>query len=97
MNVKHPINNKNTQISQNALKEAHKIVVADLTNALVKMKPNQSVRLNGIGTFTKKKRTMQVNLEKTPNGKPNKLYGKTIQYYTITFKTSQTLKRAIDK
>ena len=85
------MNNQNKQISQNALKEAYKIVVADLTNALVKMKPGQSVRLNGIGTFTKKKQTSKVSL------KTSKLYGKTIQYNYITFKTSQTLKRAIDK
>lgn len=87
----------NKQISQNALKEAYKIVQTDLLETLAKMKAGQSVRLNGIGTFTKKKQTMKVNFEKIPNGKPNKLYGKTIQYYTITFKSSQTLKRAIDK
>jgi len=81
----------NTQISQNALKEAYKVVIADLTEALVKMKADQSVRLNGIGTFTKKKQTTKVTLENS------KLYGKTIQYYQITFKTSQTLKRALDK
>jgi len=76
----------NTQISQSALKEAYKVVIIDLTEALVKMKADQSVRLNGIGTFTKKKRKINSALD-----------GKTYQYYQITFKTSQTLKRALDK
>ena len=84
------INNKQPIISQKALKEAYNLVVADLTNALTKMKSGQSVRLNGIGTFAKKKRTTKVSL------KNSKLYGETIQYYTVTFRTSQSLKRAID-
>jgi len=85
------INNKQPIINQKALKEAYNLVIADLTNALVKMKSGQSVRLNGIGTFTKKKQTTKVRLKKS------KIYGETIQYYQITFRTSQTLKRAIDK
>lgn len=83
--------NNNKTITQKALKEAYQLVQADLLATLAKMKDKQSIRLNSIGTFTKKKRTTKVALENS------KLYGKTIQYYQITFKTSQTLKRALDK
>lgn len=77
---------KKETISQNALKEAYRIVQADLLATLVKMKTNQSVRLNGIGTFTKKQGKITSALD-----------GNTYQYYKIGFKSSQTLKRALDK
>lgn len=78
--------NNNQQISQKALKEAYQLVTSDLTNTLAKMKANQSVRLNGIGTFSKKLQNLTSGLD-----------GNTYQYYQITFKTSQTLKRALDR
>lgn len=52
-----------TPISQKALKEAYQLVIANLFTSLVKMKTNQSIRLNGIGTFIKKSQELTSGLD----------------------------------
>jgi nucleoid DNA-binding protein len=80
---------KNKTITQKALKEAYDLVIADLFNSFAKMKANQSIRLNRIGTFEKKKKQITSRLQQAR--------GKTYQYYQITFRMSQTLKKELDK
>jgi hypothetical protein len=75
--------------SQTELKKAYSLVIQDLFTAFGKMKNNQAIRLNTIGTFVKKRAKTTSYLDKE-----NPF---TSVYWKISFRMSQTLKRALKK
>jgi len=67
------------------LATAYDLVIADLTNKLVKMKVGM-IKLGSLGTFQKKERILR-----------SALHRKTYVYYQVSFKASNELKKALDK
>jgi hypothetical protein len=54
---------KVNQPTQTELKKAHSLVINDLFVSFCKMKNNQTIRLNSIGTFVKKQKQITSSLD----------------------------------
>jgi len=67
------------------LAEAYDLVLADLFSKLGKMKDGV-IKLGALGNLHKKQRVIH-----------SALNGRTYAYYQVSFKTSSTLKKALDK
>jgi hypothetical protein len=78
------------QVSPRTLTEAYRIVEQDLLHSLKGMKVNSSLNLPGIGFFKKQQKTKVSTL-------PNESYGKSYNYYQISFRMSDLLKKALVK
>ena len=68
------------------LKLAYRLVVADLYQQFLKMKPNQSLRLNKLGKFTKREVQAKSGLD-----------GNTYIYYRFSFIPFKSLKVAFNQ
>jgi len=77
---------KTPSVTKTALKEAYQLVKNDLFNNLLKMKNKERLTLRGIGTFVKKKSQRYCGWDKN-----------TYLNYRVSFRTSDTLKRALEK
>ena len=67
------------------LGSAYDLVLADLFSKLTKLKEG-TIKLGTLGTLHKKRRIMR-----------SALNGRTYAYYQVSFKTSSTLKKSLDK
>jgi nucleoid DNA-binding protein len=75
---------KQTKLSPQ-LGSAYDLVIADLTNKLVKMKDGV-IKLGDLGTLHKKQRVFTSSLN-----------DRTYEYYRVSFKASKELKKELDK
>ena len=77
--------NNNSLISQKSLKEAYQVVQSDLMKKFLQLKANQSLRLNGLGTFKKSQISLYSGLDKN-----------TYLYWKISFSMATNLKRELE-
>jgi len=75
--------------SQAELKQAYRLVKADLYHSLLEMEPNQTLRLPQLGKFTKKE-------VRSKSGLPE-VKGQTYVYYRINFSPFSGLKKALNQ
>src|SRR4051812_7467453 len=78
--------NQNQTITKSALKEAYNLVINDLFQTFLKAADGQAIRLDKIGTFTKRPSQMISRLD-------NQAY----RFYKMGFRMSRPLKRALDQ
>lgn len=76
--------------TQSDLKLAHQIVQEDLFNSLTQLEDGESLRLGGLGKFTKKEHQIKSALFKEKLGNKN-----TFVYYRISFKPFSKLKELL--
>lgn len=76
--------------TQSDIKLAHQIVQADLLNSLTNLQTGESLRLGGLGKFTKKEHSLKSALFKKKLGNKN-----TFVYYRISFKPFSKLKELL--
>jgi len=67
------------------IKQAYRLVTVDLYNSLLKMKPNQNLRWNKLGKFTKKVVQVKSGLD-----------GNTHTYYRLNFSPFKSFKEALN-
>jgi len=77
---------KKSPANQSQIKQAYDLVAKDLFSALKKAKDGTKIKLGELGTFRKKSTRIHSALD-----------GYTYRYYRISFKISDTLKKALDK
>ena len=73
------------QQTQQGLAQSYDLIIADLFSKLVKMKEGV-IKLGNLGNFQKKRRIIR-----------SALNGKAYAYYQVSFKSSPTLKKELDK
>ena len=72
--------------SQAELKQAYRLVTADLYSLFLEMEPNQSLRLTNLGKFTKKEVRSRSGLDH-----------QTYVYYRINFSPFPTFKKTLNQ
>ena len=75
--------------SQAELKQAYRLVTADLYHSLLKMESDQTLRLPQLGKFTKKEVRSKCGLPE--------LKGQTCVYYRINFSPFSGFKKALNQ